>query len=418
MFNKILKSSAILAKGSALSSLIIVLMTPLITRYYDPSDFGLYGLVLSISSVVSVGLFFRFELSLSQRKDYEFNGYFVGAFLIISSLLSVILSLIVYASINLHSEWSNDALLITFFVFLSSWSFSGFYLLTILSSRYGKYNYINKSKINRNILISGLQVALGVLSPTFFSLVISEVLGRIYALLYLFINLKLNVRISLKYTKILILRNVGYLRYSFPAAFLNSATINVLPILYPLVYGANSAGLVVLVTKIVAIPISLLGQSLSTSYIGYVSIKENQSNYRSIRESLHKLIRILSAISMVVFLIIYIVLTYFGGFLFGTEWSNVGFIFLLLSPCLYFQIVFSSFSQSLNIFGLQKFQFFWDLIRLAIVVFSLLIPVFFEMENGSSKSLLCYSISMSIMYFIQFCYFDGYLRSKIKKLGL
>ncbi|EGR3208927.1 hypothetical protein DC864_26030, partial [Vibrio parahaemolyticus] len=214
-------------------------MTPLITRYYDPSDFGLYGLVLSISSVVSVGLFFRFELSLSQRKDYEFNGYFIGAFLIISSLLSVILSLIVYASINLHSEWSNDALLITFFVFLSSWSFSGFYLLTILSSRYGKYNYINKSKINRNILISGLQVALGVLSPTFFSLVISEVLGRIYALLYLFINLKLNVRISLKYTKILILRNVGYLRYSFPAAFLNSATINVLPILYPLVYGAN-----------------------------------------------------------------------------------------------------------------------------------------------------------------------------------
>ena len=412
MFSSLLKSSVTLAKGSAISSLILIAITPLVTRYYSPDDFAYYGLVVSISSVVSVGLFFRFELSLADRKNYEHGGYFLGAFLVISIPLSILLSCVVYFILNLTEEWQRDSFRISIFVLICSWSFSAFYLATILCSSKWEHQYINRAKIWRNIHIAFFQICLGLINPSFIALAASDFLGRIYSTIYLFCKSNLKVKFSSKYLKVLLIRNVEYLKYSFPAAFINSSTINILPIIYPILYGTSSAGLVVLVTRIVGVPLSLIGQSLSTSYIGYVSSKDNRDNYKAVRTSLHKLVKILSLTSLLLFLLIFFVLEYFGEYIFGKEWFGLGGIFVILSPALYFQVVFSSFSQSLNIFGLQRFQLIWDVCRLILVSFSICLPSLFYVDYSAEFSLILYSFSMSVMYLIQYVYFVYFLRSK------
>ncbi|CAE6881159.1 hypothetical protein ACOMICROBIO_LKFPLAJE_00211 [Vibrio sp. B1FIG11] len=411
MFKSLISSSVKLAQGSIISSFILMLAMPILTRLYDPSQFGLYGAIISISSIISVGLFFRFELSLAKRKRYELRGYFYGAFIIISIPLSIIWFLLVYFFVSHVDEWKSSAFWITLLATLSAWTFSAFYLLTLIASKNGFLKEINNSKIKRNMLISFLQIFLGIINPTYLYLAFSEFIGRLYSVFYLFKKQNIKIITSVKYTKTLAIRNFHYIKYSFPAALINSVTSNTLPIFYPMIYGVGNSGVVVLVIKVLAIPISLLGQSLSTSYNGFVSKKENQEKYNEVRSALHNLILALSAITLLFFIVVYYLLTFYYDVLFGEHWVSVGEVFLLLSPSLFFQVVFSSFSQSLNIYGLQKFQFRWDTARLLLVFSAITLPNFLT-DDGIYLSLSLYSLVMSVMYIFQFLYFDRFLMKK------
>lgn len=412
-----MKSSFTLAKGSVVSSLILLILTPLITRMYTPEDFGYYGLLLSLSSIVSVGLFLRLEFSLKNRKDYELKKFIPAVFFIVTFATSIIAVVIIYYVLKFGDFELNDdngfitsSLLVVFL----AWLYSFHYVLTIFSSRLEFYKEINQSKILRNLSLGSAQISLGYLHPSFISLIISECFARFIALYIVFKKINISFVFSKKYIRRFINGGKEYILFSTPASYINAVTINILPIFTSSFYGATKAGVVFLITKLVAVPISLLGQSLSVSYVGKISTKLEEKDYLDIHRAIKKMIVYLSLSSTLIFLIFSLFLKYYSSLIFGDEWGDIANIFIYLIPAYISQVTFSSFSQSLNVFGMQKIQLLWDFVRLPIIVFSLYIPFYLYGDDGFNISLLIYSISMSIMYIVQYYLLYRFLKRNSK----
>ena len=65
------KGVSALTTGTALAQLILLLVSPILTRIYSPSDFGDLAIFLSILSVISVFVCGRYELAIVLPKNVE-----------------------------------------------------------------------------------------------------------------------------------------------------------------------------------------------------------------------------------------------------------------------------------------------------------------------------------------------------------
>ncbi|MBU0436627.1 polysaccharide biosynthesis protein, partial [Acinetobacter baumannii] len=89
-------------------------------------------------------------------------------------------------------------------------------------------------------------------------------------------------------------------------------------------------------------------------------------------------------------------------FVFGKKWEGIYAYVFILIPFLVGQVAFSPFSQMLLLVGGERKQFFWDICRLFLVIFSIFIPLSFNVENAFIISLYIYSIANFIMYLIHY----------------
>lgn len=75
---------ATLSTGTVISQIIVVAVSPLLTRLYSSSDFGVYALYLAIASVVTVIATGRYELAIVLPKADEDAAHLILLSLIIN----------------------------------------------------------------------------------------------------------------------------------------------------------------------------------------------------------------------------------------------------------------------------------------------------------------------------------------------
>lgn len=90
--NKIIKNSLILINGTVISQIINVIMSPIMSRLYEPSDFGKYSSITAIvvlSTVIANG---KYDLAIMNSEDDEKQrkATYYGAM-----ILTIIASLII-----------------------------------------------------------------------------------------------------------------------------------------------------------------------------------------------------------------------------------------------------------------------------------------------------------------------------------
>ena len=62
------KKIAILVTGTLVAQLITILLTPLLSRIYSPSDFGLFAIFFSTTGILSSIIGGRYEIAIVQPK--------------------------------------------------------------------------------------------------------------------------------------------------------------------------------------------------------------------------------------------------------------------------------------------------------------------------------------------------------------
>ena len=63
------KKVAILIFGTSVAQLITIGFTPLLSRIYNPDDFGLFAIIFDISSIISTVIGGRYEIALVQPEN-------------------------------------------------------------------------------------------------------------------------------------------------------------------------------------------------------------------------------------------------------------------------------------------------------------------------------------------------------------
>jgi O-antigen/teichoic acid export membrane protein len=195
------------------------------------------------------------------------------------------------------------------------------------------------------------------------------------------------------------------------ASILNSAGLRVPTLLFASFYGPTVAGWFFLTQKVLAIPITLIGKSVSQVFTGEAALLVRTDPIK-----LKKLFRKINLQLLLAGFVPCVTLALLGEVIFrvifGVSWSESG----KYAQSLAFVYLLKFCSESLiNLALLEKqdLALLWGLIRL-ILVSSVIVSSSIGGCDGVIAVTL-YSVAMIISYILNYIFWDLSLRSKIKK---
>lgn len=369
----LLNAVGLMAGGTAISQLVTLAASPLLTRLYLPVDLGRFGLYLAFVSVAAVVVSLRYEFAVVSAKDSADASKLVILSLGLS-LVGSVLSGFVLAGLILGSVLGFGPLpLYSAGVVVPSLILtSAFLTLRQLSIRRDEYNFISKALIAQASARGVAQVSLGFLRLEWLGLLFGDVLGRAIGVGRL---LKQNANELRKHLTTSTFQSLWRLArrfsefpsYSVPSSFIDTLAV-MLPLpLISLQFGAAEAGQFALVQRVVSLPMVLLGSSVADAYFGFAA-KLSRDNPRQSQGLLFKT----AAALFLVGLAPAIGLIAFGesafSTVFGADWRTAGQLAAALTPWMLSALVVSPISRLVYVYRRQRLKLIYDSLSLVSVL--------------------------------------------------
>ncbi|MCT1578434.1 oligosaccharide flippase family protein [Oceanobacillus kimchii] len=339
MKNKVLKmmqrsfyrSVLIMVSGTIASQLIKMMLSPIITRLYDPSAIGVMGTFMSIIQIMIPIAAFTYPMAIVLPK-YDIQAKLLMK---LSIYISLVTSIILAVILLIYNDWiinifniqelSKYLLLLPLVILFTT--FMMIYEQWFIRKKQFKINA--SSMFYQALITEGGKVGIGFFAPTAQALVMMSTLtnGVRGLLLYLFGRNDLKRFKSEKtYSKQNLLEVAKKYR-DFPLLrapqMLIDATTQSLPILMlASFFNTASAGFFTICNTVLAIPSSLIGNAIGNVF--YPRINEAALNKKNITKLLKKSIMALSAVGIFPFAIIIIFGPWLFELVFGSGWVVAG----------------------------------------------------------------------------------------------
>jgi lipopolysaccharide exporter len=187
IFSKLRKSSfvqniMVVMSGSALAQIIGVALTPLISRFFSPSDFGIFGSFIAVSGVIAAGVTLQYSqaVMLPKEKGDALNLFLVSC--IVTALVSFFCLVVCLIApgvlLNLMSApsmWILVILIIATFV-------NGLNIACqAWCVRVKAFKHTSASQVVRSLSSNGAQIGFGFLRGGAMGLIISTVVADLVA---------------------------------------------------------------------------------------------------------------------------------------------------------------------------------------------------------------------------------------------
>ena len=176
---------SIVMSGTVIANVIPLVISPILTRLYSPSDFGLLSIFVAIASMLSVISAMRYDLAIVQPHNDKDAASIVVLSISIVVLMSMISTIFLYLlKDKIQSLFNIDDMgswiyLIPLSVFITG----SYQALNFWHIRKKNFKNIALCKINRGIGVSSAQIALNYISNSSISLMLGYVFGEFFALL-------------------------------------------------------------------------------------------------------------------------------------------------------------------------------------------------------------------------------------------
>jgi len=367
--NNVLK----LAGGTALGQGVVLLTMPMITRMYSPSQMGVLGVFMAFVGFVSVGLGLRYEISIVSAKSEKAANYLLIGALVFSVPVSLGSGILFWGLIhwNLLSygslpEWSSLLMVITLLCI-------GFFF----ALRYWHVRQKNFGLISQSLLFQGSGRAAFPLIVAFWSsswlgLLAGEVIGRLLGMLHLLrlvgpIIMRTLCSFDRDYFLVTLKSN-----WKYPVVVLPSSLIESLAFMLPLpiialLFGAESAGQLLLVQRLCQLPAGLISTSVGDVFYEHLS-KAYRYDSRVTRTVLWSVVKKLTLFSSIIYIPFAVLAPLLFGNLFGQEWSKTGLLVSILAPVSFTGMVVGPVSRLLFVVNRIELKLIVDVFRLVIPV--------------------------------------------------
>ncbi len=401
--NPFLKNVSILASGTIISQIIVVAMSPILTRLYTVEAFGTLSLFASFMVIFSVVTTGRYELAIGLPEKDEKAKNLIKLIFILGFVVSIIYLLILFISIEIFQYSDSSGL------FQSKWIYlAPIYIFFI--AIYSSLIYWNQRKKKyKKITISN---AVQVISTTVFSLffgffgliesgmLISLVLGIIISsifLLYDFNKRDLTLNIDE-------LKKVGKDYISFPKyMILSDLSITTgqqyIPIIFSSLFSTTIVGYYSLANRMIRLPNIIITTSITNVFrndaIDEIRKKGNCGQlYRSIFKKL-------LVLSLPIYISVFVFSPILFTFLFGEKWLMAGNFARILSVLLLIEFIATPLNCIFYITHRQKI--FMRLQIINTIFGGLLIYLGYRIFNDSYYSLVLFCFN-SIIFNLLFIY--------------
>lgn len=367
-----LRDVAILTGGSVVAQALPVLFTPVLTRLYTPADIGVLGIFTSFINFAAGAATLGYSLAVISAKDDD-----EGAILTALSTL-VVLPMAVMQTLGLVLL---DRAQIFGLDQLPSWSLIAMVPALMLTGIYSSLRYwmirigdfrgISTATIAQSVGRLLVQLASGLLGFAGAGLITGEVLGRTAGLRRMFVVSRNGLiprleRIGLRQLRATAIAYRKFPLYSAPSLVLNGIAL-ALPV--PLVaayFSISLAGQYAVATRVMILPSSLIGFSVSDVFHRRIAEISRTSPDRAVRFLVRAFIGLFA-----IALLPAAVITFGGERLFtailGQDWTMTGALAAAVVPWVVMQFCVSPLNRVAQVYQGQESELVYNVLHIANV---------------------------------------------------
>lgn len=398
----IFKNMMILASGVGAARVLTLFTAPIVTRIYQPDDFGVLSFLGALAGIlVPFGtLRYSMAIPLPEKDGVAVNLTVLSVFflLLISGLIMLFF---LFFAPNILGVFSMEKLLPYWWLLPITTAGTGFYeLLQNWALREKAFKPLARTGIWQTVVGAVAKISLGLLGFKPLGLLIGQVLSQTAGILTLmrccYHKIQNNFRHVTKARLLFLLRRYAdFPKYRLPSQFLLAFSSRAPILFFSWQFGAEVTGQLGLALTMLALPMTLFGKTISQAYYAEIAKigKKNPEKIYLITKSITKKLFLLGLVPFFILLL--------GGpwlfeTFFGAAWREAGVFCSILSIYLLAQFVSSPLMNVLNVLEQQN-----TYLKINIYRFSVLAAVFFVSKYLNLEYLYViemYSIVLSFFY--------------------
>ncbi len=363
--------------GNLIAQTIPIVFTPVLSRYYQPTSFGEWGIFVASTSIALIFATGRFDLAIivSKGRLESLNLGFALVFLsfFISFIVAPLIGLLFPELLSSYSKMDGLASIVVF-------AFAVFFG----SLRLGGNSWFIKKHLFKKVYTTGIIRSIGYVGSALLigyftnriccvnGLIVSTLAGEFFACFYIFTSsseLKKVYWPGLSKVYGTVVQYKKFFVWGAPGDLLNTFS-NQLPLIF-LGYYVDSAivGQFVMARRVLSTPTALISKSTGDVFVAFASSKIQKGNDFS--ALFKRTFGLLVLVSVPIFALFGFFSSSIFTFILGSDWALAGELARPLSILCGLSFVSSTLGRILQVTGRQKLDFFWQVILCCSVLFSL-----------------------------------------------
>lgn len=393
-----------LASGTAGVQALYLVCLPLLTRLYSVEQVGDLTVFQALLAVLLVVSALRYEVAIFVSSDDReaINLLALAAVVVVlSSLATAAVLAGVPALASLPGRYS---------VLTRNWGWlwlaqvgAGLALaLTQWTLRRRSYATVATARVSQVSSQLGTQLLLGLVWPGGGGLIAGDAAGRLAGCAVLARRLFRVDRALLGEIKKARVAKAAreyadYAVYSAPGALLNTATLQLPPIMLMFMFGSQVAGWFGLMIRVSSAPMMLIGKSVSDAYASEFSrlIRENPGALKGLFLSTFRRLALIGLLPLVV---MSVAGPWLFHLVFGAAWREAGVYGRCAAIYVFAEFCCFPLFLTLSLLKKQRVQLAWDATLVALLVLGL--PAVWFLGGGPRVAVLYYGICFGLMYFV------------------
>jgi lipopolysaccharide exporter len=391
----------ILLTGSLISQILPFLMLPILQKYfYEPADFGILAVFISMCEVFSSIACLKMEFAIVIQKTVRQAINMAFAAIRIAGALTVFSLVVVLVFRKELSEYYNEPklenylFLLPLYVFLVGTNDT----LSYWFNREKKFRTISSSKVVQTSFAEVTKLSLGFLGANYAGLLLGRLLGFFFSVCYLVMRFFRRDRRALRLIRTnesnqLIRANSSYVFFTTPTVFVNSLINLVYLNLFISYFGKDVAGLLGVSMTYLSAGFGVISVSFSQVFFSKLSEIAGSHHLLGVYRKFARQLALLAILPLVG---IYLIPTKLVVYLLGEEWNQLLGVARIMAVWLSIWFVSSSLSFIYIRLGRQKEMLLFDTIHLLLIIAG-----FFTaraIDTSLTSALWGFSIAQSLYY--------------------
>lgn len=360
------------SKANLIALILPIIITPMLTRLYTPTDFATFAVFISVFSILAAISSWKLDWHIpnTSTEQQAISLFFLSMFL--SILIACVVFILIKIDIKLFYYWEGWIVIKPYIIWIPI-MLVGATLSASLRALYIKKADLlvpSKIKIYEVYCHNSLQIFFGVMAQGIWGLIISKIIslwmGAIVLLKYSKSFFSKFNRLTTRKLYVSWRQHYKEATASTAVSLVNVINLSILPLLLIQYYSPVEVGWFTLMLRLAITPVGVITGAVSQSFWAEAArlIKSN-------KKELYKLY-ILNTKRLVYFAIPVTIFClmgpYYVGWILGSEnWTGAGYVLAALSPMIIGQIIVSPLSH-LIIHKKQFWQLVWDIVRLILII--------------------------------------------------
>lgn len=330
-----------LVGGTAGGHVIAIVAAPLLTRLYQPQDFGLLAVFAALVSIMGVvsGLRYPSAIALPDN-DKEADALLLLSLLVVSAISGLMVIPLLLFSPEIAALLNMPALAAYLYLLPAGVFVIGTYhAFNVVAIRNKAFTPVAKSRLTQSLCMLGIQLAGAPLGAV--ALVLGHVGGHAAGTASLMLRMLQGRWRRLARVKLSTIREVAYRYKYFPLcgawiALFNTAGGQLPSILFAMMFSPAAAGIYALANRVLSAPVQLLSQATSDVFYSRAAEAWREGRLAQLTSTTYSRLTQIAMPPMLVLVV--------GGpeiFVraFGPAWHDAGVFSQWLAPWLYMEVV-------------------------------------------------------------------------------